>query len=637
MFLMNYDFLENIYFSMKDGVYAFDLNGEITHVNPSACSTLGYREDELKGMVAHFAFHAHSHDIGLLDCPIYKSFLNNVGYMGEAIFATKQGVLVDVSVSANVMYCEGNKIGYVVSFRDISEKKRMEKERDALYEVFQNTEDIIVIKDLDLKVIATNQAFAKASGHQSVDELIGKTDAQIFGVTPDIEPIATYMADEKRAQQLKPGKSILREEPVIFPDGSTKVYKTRKFPIYKNGVVFATANISMDITHEKAYAQDLETKISQEESRNSESEAFYNKIFDTANLGICLTNTEGRFVMVNPAYCEIYGYVTSELIGHSFTMVVPKEHQTLMQKLHDDFLIHRNVIEIGSEWEVVRKDGERIWIYASAGILDGIIGGPYKITTVSDVTELVLARKKEKDQNAMLVQQSKLAAMGEMIGNIAHQWRQPLNVINCTTLDIKMQKDMKRLSDEKLEKSLVEIENLTEQMSETINDFMNFYNPNKQKKSFLLYGTILFAYKIISPQLKSNKITLSLNIDETLLVYGPPSELQQVILNLISNTKDAFIEREIENRQLSIYSTQDDNFIYLCVQDNAGGIEESIMERIFEPYFTTKESLNGTGIGLYMSAMILRKSFGGDIKVENIRFEGKSIGAKFTIIFPKEK
>lgn len=634
---MNYDFLENIYLSMNDGIYAFDINGKITHVNPSACRILGYDENELKGMIAHFAFHAHGTHIGLLDCSIYKSFLSDCNYMGEAVFITKQGVLVDVSVSANLMLHQGNKIGYIVSFRDIGEKKRMEKERDALYEVFQNTEDIIVIKDLNLKVVATNQAFAKASGHQSIAELIGKTDAQIFGVSPDTEPIATYMIDDKRAQQLRAGKSILREEPVIYPDGSIKIYKTRKFPIYKEGIVFATANISMDITHEKEYAEKLETKISQEESRNSESEAFYNKIFDTANLGICLTNAEGRFVTVNPAYCEIYGYSEDELIGKNFTMMVSPEHKTMMQKMHDDFLIHRSIVELGCEWEVVRKNGEYIWIYASAGILDGIVGGPYKITTVSDVTELVLARRKEKDQNVMLVQQSKLAAMGEMIGHIAHQWRQPLNVINCMTLDIKMQNDMKRLSDEKLEKSLLEIENLTEQMSETINDFMNFYKPNKQKKSFLLYETILFAYKIISPQLKNDKINLSLKINEQLSIYGSPSELQQVILNLIFNAKDAFFERSIDNKQLSIFSDEDENFIYLCVQDNAGGIAESLLERIFEPYFTTKESLNGTGIGLYMSAMILKKSFGGDVRVENIFQEGKSIGAKFTVIFPKNQ
>ena len=300
---------------MSDGLYAFDENAKITHVNNAAKRILGYDEADLLGKIGHFIFHHHKEKMGLLDCSIYQAFLAGNAYESEEVFITKEGKKIDVALSANPMLHEGRQVGYVVLFRDISEKKRIEKEREAFYAIVKNTDDIIVIKDLNLRVIATNQAFVKAAGRSSVEEMIGKTDAEIFSVSEKDEPIKGYMADERKAQTLPNGHSLVHEEPVIYPNGEKRIFKTRKFPIYKDGVVFATANISMDITEEKRYAQNLEAQVSYEMARRVENETFYGKIFATANLGICLTDKEGRFVAVNPAYCSIYGYREDELIG----------------------------------------------------------------------------------------------------------------------------------------------------------------------------------------------------------------------------------------------------------------------------------------------------------------------------------
>ncbi len=621
---------------MSDGLYAFDENAKITHVNNAAKRILGYDEADLLGKIGHFIFHHHKEKMGLLDCSIYQAFLAGNAYESEEVFITKEGKKIDVALSANPMLHEGRQVGYVVLFRDISEKKRIEKEREAFYAIVKNTDDIIVIKDLNLRVIATNQAFVKAAGRSSVEEMIGKTDAEIFSVSEEDEPIKGYMADERKAQTLPNGHSLVHEEPVIYPNGEKRIFKTRKFPIYKDGVVFATANISMDITEEKRYAQNLEAQVSYEMARRVENETFYGKIFATANLGICLTDKEGRFVAVNPAYCSIYGYREDELIGKHFTMVVPNEYKVFMRQLHDDFLIHRKE-ELGNEWDVVRKDGQKLHIYASAGILENIIGGPYKITTISDVTELVESRKVQQEQEALLIQQSKLAAMGEMLGHIAHQWRQPLNVINCTTLDVKLKQDMGDLNHESLNKALLNIESLTDQMSETINDFMDFYKPDKFKREFSLYEVILNAYKIIAPQIKSHKITLSLRVDEGITLYGSPGELQQVVLNLMTNAKDAFLMTKTQNKQLSIGAKEDNDTIFVYIEDNAGGIKKELHQRIFEPYFTTKIDMGGTGIGLYMCSMIMKQSFGGDIRVENIMNETMCVGARFVLTFPKRR
>jgi C4-dicarboxylate-specific signal transduction histidine kinase len=317
-------------------------------------------------------------------------------------------------------------------------------------------------------------------------------------------------------------------------------------------------------------------------------------------------------------------------------MVVPQENRENMKQLHDDFLAFKKE-EIGQEFQVLRKNGKLIHIYASAGILEDIVGGPYKITTISDISELVQAREVQKEQERMLVQQSKLAAVGEMIGNIAHQWRQPLNVINCTTLDIKLKKDMHQMNDDFMERSLQNIEKLTEQMSETINDFMNFYKPDKKKSLFNLYDSIMNVYKIIATQLLQEQISFSLNIDKDIQIYGTKNELQQIILNIFSNSKDAFANQKINNKQLSIYYTKKDNRSHLCIEDNAGGIEPELLEKIFLPYFTTKEEMNGTGIGLYMSAMIASNSFSGTLSAQNITNNNKRIGVRFILDFPIKK
>lgn len=630
---MEYSFLKTIYDAMNEGLYVFNMQGKITHANRACEEILGFSNEELIGATGHFLFHAHKDDTGLLECDVYKAFLAGKAFQKEDVFITKTGKKIDVYLSATPLFEEGVMTSYAVLFHDITEKKRLERERDAFYSIVENTDDIIVIKDLNLRVIATNNAFVKASGRNSVDELVGKTDAEIFDVSEETQPIKGYMRDERYAQTLPPGQSLLKEEVVIYPTGQKRVFKTRKFPIYKEGKVFATANISMDITEEKDYLEKLEQKITQEIAHRMENENFYGKIFQTANLGICLTDKEGRFVAVNPAYCKIYGYSEAELIGQPFTMVVPEDKRALLETLHREF-IEKKGIEVGAEWEVVRKDGHTITIYATAGILENIVGGPYKITTISDISELIEARKLQKQQEALLIQQSKLAAMGEMLGHIAHQWRQPLNVINCTCLDIGLKKEMGVLNNAMLSESLLSIENVTDQMSQTINDFMDFYKPNKTRSRFLVHEVVWSAHKIIDAQLKNNKIQFNVHMDENLELFGPFGELQQVMLNLFSNAKDAFAKGVKKEKKLCVVARRTGDEVIVCVEDNAGGIDEAMHEKIFEPYITTKSETGGTGIGLYMCMMIMSGSFGGSIKVENIFSDEECIGARFVLKFP---
>ena len=240
---------------------------------------------------------------------------------------------------------------------------------------------------------------------------------------------------------------------------------------------------------------------------------------------------------------------------------------------------------------------------------------------------------KQRTQEQILIQQSKLASMGEMIGNIAHQWRQPLNALGLVLQNIKFSYEMDELNDEFMNKSINKANTLTKAMSKTIDDFRNFFRPNKQKEKFILSNNINDTLYLIESTLEHYQIELVKNINlDSVLLYGFPNEFSQVLLNIVNNAKDAIIEQKIEMPKIEINSYIKEEYSYLEIKDNAGGIPLEIIDKIFEPYFTTKEEGKGTGIGLYMSKTIIENNMEGKIFVNNV-----DKGACFTIIMPIAK
>ncbi|MGE4296007.1 MAG: PAS domain S-box protein [Campylobacterales bacterium] len=234
-------------------------------------------------------------------------------------------------------------------------------------------------------------------------------------------------------------------------------------------------------------------------------------------------------------------------------------------------------------------------------------------------------------QEQLLIQQSKLAAMGEMIGAIAHQWRQPITAIAGAAINLRMQKELGQLDDKGFDAILSGIEAQTQKMSQTISDFMNFFKPGKEAVRFGLRRTVNEVYSLLSAQFVHRGIEFCNDIDADLELCGFRNELEQVILNMLTNARDAFEHRDAAGKTLRLYVTRYDEKIDLIVEDNAGGIDEGILDRICEPYFTTKEPGKGTGIGLYMSKMIIQNSFGGDVVPKNIYLDDRRAGAQFVV------
>jgi len=238
--------------------------------------------------------------------------------------------------------------------------------------------------------------------------------------------------------------------------------------------------------------------------------------------------------------------------------------------------------------------------------------------------------KELQEKEEFLFQKAKMADMGEMIGNIAHQWRQPLAINNTILSILKEKSQMDILEPKELLEKLEEMENNIQYMSKTIDDFMRFYHPAKKKTIFCVSDVIEHALTIMRPILKKAGVDLHFDYCEDAYVRGYMNEYTQVVVAILTNAKDALIQRNIQDAVINVSLSNENGSVILTISDNAGGIEASHMQRIFDPYFTTKHKSMGTGLGLYISKMIIEKNMDGILGVDN-----RENGAAFYIKLEK--
>lgn len=327
-----------------------------------------------------------------------------------------------------------------------------------------------------------------------------------------------------------------------------------------------------------------------------------------------------------------------------------KDEKELLGKKDSDFNIVENENYINDDLYVMtnkkpklnytetisaKNDDIRILNTSKVPLLDendnviGVLG------VIQDLTNQIDNQNRLKEHEQLLIQQSKLASMGEMIANIAHQWRQPLSIISTSATGIKIQKEMGILDDASEIKSLDCINENAQYLSNTIEDFRDFFKKSKIKSFINLDKLLEKTLKLILTRLKNKEITIvKNNLDIEFETYE--REMIQVFINIINNSIDALENKDYD--KFIFFETQKfEDKIIIKIKDNAGGIEENILDRIFEPYFTTKESKQGTGIGLYMCNEIIVKHLHGKILVSNESFEYKNqkyIGSLFVIELP---
>lgn len=374
----------------------------------------------------------------------------------------------------------------------------------------------------------------------------------------------------------------------------------------------------------------------------AESEQKLRGLYELSPLGIALNDMKGSFVEFNEAFLNICGYTEEELKALDYWTLTPKKYEADEQRQLES--LERTGRYGPYEKEYIRKDGKPVPLRLNGILITAHDGQKYIWSIIEDITRQkqdearmqqlnqILAQQvqeevaKNLEKERLLVQQSRLAAMGEMISNIAHQWRQPINALGLLLANIRDAYEYGELDKAFLDNSVNNGTRLIHNMSTTIDDFRNFFRPTSELKRFRMCEGVNDAVRLVKDSFKHNNIGIV--VDPCALpcfVVGHPNEYAQVVLNALSNAKDAIVSKNAPG-EIHIKTEIQGSTSVVSIRDNGGGIPDDVIGRIFDPYFTTKES--GTGIGLYMSKMIMEK-MGGDITVRNV--EG---GAETLISMP---
>ncbi|MDH5561039.1 MAG: PAS domain S-box protein, partial [Deltaproteobacteria bacterium] len=371
---------------------------------------------------------------------------------------------------------------------------------------------------------------------------------------------------------------------------------------------------------------------------------------------VVITNTKGDIEYVNPKFTEVTGFSSEEAIGQN-----PKVLKSGLQgpEIYKEMW---DTISAKKEWRGEfhnrKKNGELFWEFASISpVLDDNGDISHYIAVKEDITQrkeleeklnnsyrkLELLNKnlesriiaevgKNREKDQLILHQSRNAQMGELLSMIAHQWRQPLNAISTAMIDLSLKNAMGETSQEKIAELASFVEKTTQKLSRTIDDFMDFYHSDQKKALFHLKSVFDNVLNLMGSQLQASGVTVANNFDENLKLFGCQNMFEQVLINFLANSREAYLNYPADDKTISMTVSENQDEVRLMIEDKAGGIETNIIERIFDPYFTTKEKKSGTGNGLYMSKTIIENNFNGSVLVENT-----ATGAKFTLILPKKQ
>jgi PAS domain S-box-containing protein len=393
----------------------------------------------------------------------------------------------------------------------------------------------------------------------------------------------------------------------------------------------------------EALNNSLEKKVNQKVAELEIQKSKYETFFRKVGVGMCLLQ-ESKIVDCNDMVVEMLAASSKEdVIGHYILAYSPKMQPDGSNSLRKARQMQQNLIKYGEysfEWQFRRVNGELFWADISSNIT--YIDGQKVVQVVwKDIDERKKLQQSNEDQMHQLIHQSRLAQLGEMLSMISHQWRQPLSSIAmvANNLEIKIASGrLSRSDEEENQKSdayilarLQRINKYVEYLSNTIDDFKNFYRPQKKRSFFNINALIDGTIELIAPTLEAKNITIYKNYAPHQELYSFENEIKQVILNILNNAKDALVESQIVDPTIMIKVDYHDSRCLIEIEDNGLGIDEKYIDKIFDPYFSTK-SKNGTGLGLYMSRTIIEEHCHGKLSVEN----GEK-GACFKVVLPVVK
>ena len=498
-----------------------------------------------------------------------------------------------------------NPIGVLGIARDISHIKqyqiKIEEEKLKYKSMMEHSSDAIFIINLDGYIVDCSNEFLNELGYN-------KKEAMKLHVS-DYEAIHSKELINENINKTK-YETLSFESIYRRKDGSLFDVSIRIVRVNLNNEEYIYSSFR-DITEQKK----LHNKIIRQKEE-------FESIFNYAHDGIAIIDLNSNFLNVNQAFTNITSYTKEELLNKSCLELTSKKDLLLSQKMLDKTIKYGHVDNF--EKEYIINNGIRKDVNISLTLL------PDKkkvLLTLKDISSL-----KHMEEN------SKLASMGEMIGNIAHQWRQPLSVITTSASGLKLKSEFDIVTKEDIQDVTDNIQKQAVYLSETIDNFRNYLKGQNHTEKTKILDIVNESLTLVNAALHNNYISVDTNIDENISINANKNEISEAFINIINNAKDALksnIKNE-EDRLIFIKSNiLSQNRVELEFFDSAGGIDENIINKVFEPYFTTKHQSNGTGLGLAITKKILEEKQNAEIKVFNKNFihNNKNYkGACFSII-----
>jgi len=519
----------------------------------------------------------------------------------------------------------------IAIYDDVTERKQIEEEIMLANVNLKKAESLAKIGNWSLDLKANRLEWS--DGIFDIFEIDKeKFSATYEGFLGAIHPDDRDAVNQAYTNSLQTKQKYEITHRLLMPDGRIKyVMEQCRSYFDENGTPLRSIGTVQDITRYKKVEQALAV-----------SETRLHTIIENEPECIKILDRDGLLLYMNPAGLKMVEADSSDqVVGRSVFDLIAPEYRAEYIELHNRVMSGETV---QMQYEVLGLRGGRRWLETHAvPMRDG--GQTIHLAVTIDVTERKaieeqllelnknLASKVEEEtfkrleKEKMLLQQSKMAMMGEMIGAIAHQWRQPLNALGISIQDACTAYEYGELNDDYMKEFKSSNMSIIQRMSKTIDDFRNFFRPTKEKIDFSLEQAVSDTLNIVKPQLKNHYISVKFNRQTEHIINGYQNELEQAILIIISNAQDALLQSGVKEPLIDICIDESDSKkVLLQIQDNAGGVPKNIMDRIFEPYFTTKEQGKGTGIGLYMAKEIIERNMGGKLSVENV-----NDGARFTI------
>lgn len=494
--------------------------------------------------------------------------------------------------------------------REIEERKRAEKEASFFRTLIEYTRDPVYVLDPDddWKMVYVNQA---ACSHYGIDR-----ERLLSMRIPDWDPVFDMKNVEDLREHLRKNKSVRFE--TVHRVGLGKLVPVE---VTANHLVHDGKELHAGYFYDISERKAMEAALKESERNLIEAQRI-------AHIGNWLADTFGNFISASAEYHRIMGIAPEEFPGtfDACMEFVHPDDRARVRTLMEELLKNRGSGSL--EYRITRPNGEERIVHVRLEPAPDEPGKPARfIGTVQDITEQRVVMDTLREKDLLLLQQSRLATMGEMVNYIAHQWRQPLNVIGLLVQAMRDDYLHGEFGDEDMRQTVEQILNLIRHMSSTIEDFRDFFKSGRDEKPFDLKEVTGKTLSFISDTLKLSNIKLSMEAEDGLIIAGYSNEYSHVLLNILNNAREALTERATVSPRITISIFREGNAAAISIRDNAGGIPAENIGKLFDCYFTTKEK--GTGIGLYMCRTIIEKRMRGSIAAQNT-----DEGAEFCIRIP---